>query len=146
MNKTCELCYLGQHVSEGGYVLLPFASNHLVEPVSSISQGEMDSNGVSIVLNSLRNPPMGAKVMSFSDAETKKRMLKLKRDHVLINLCLLRTASPASSVTEELEFFPLHGKPGFSFETRAEDRRLVPLPITNEQFLEHLRVAFEVAS
>ena len=73
-------------------------------------------------------------------------MLKLKRDHVLINLTLLRTASSASSVTEELEFFPLHGKNGFNFETRAEDRCLAPLPITNAQFLKHLRVAFDVAS
>jgi hypothetical protein len=145
MNKTYEQCYLGHHVSKGGYVLLPFVSSRMVEPFSSISEAEMGVGGLSIVLEHLRNPPRDAKTVSMFDEETKKRLLKIKKDHVLISLCLWRTVI-FGSVMEKLDIVPLHATRGWGFENHKDEQRMDSLPITNDQFLEHLRIAFDIAS
>ncbi len=139
--KFLGLCDLGQHVNKTGYVLLQYACNILVEPIIPISNKEMDSNGIFMVLGYIRNPPgQEAKQMNYFDEGTKKKQLKIKRDFTLITLSLLQ------GETEELEVIPLHAGRGWSFDRHADEIRLFPLPITNEKFLEVLRDAFEVAT
>lgn len=127
-------------------MLLQFASNYLVEPIITLTEEKMNSNGVSAVLDYIRNPPIDAKRMSLFDEKTKKSLLKLKRDHLLISLTLFQLPGLSSAMPLELQFFPMHGKRGWNFERHGDEKRLIPLPIANEQFLEMLRTAFDVAS
>lgn len=142
MNKKfLGLCNLGQHVRKTGYVLLQYASGVLVEPIIPISNQEMDSKGISMVLDYIRRPPgPEARHMNYFDEADKKKQLKIKRDFALITLSLLQ------GDTEELKVVPMHFGRGWSFDCRADEVRVFPLPITNEKFLEVLRDAFEVAS
>lgn len=142
MKKTfLGLCDLGQHVNKTGYVLLQYASGVLVEPIIPISNQEMDSSGISMVLDYIRHPPgPDSKQMNYFDEATKKKQLKIKRDFTLITLSL------ELGEGEELKVAPLHAGHGWSFDCRADEIRIFPLPMTNEKFLEVLRDAFEVAS
>src|SRR5690242_5057684 len=102
----------------------------MVEPISSISEAEMGVAGLSVVLEHLRNPPRDARTVTMFNEETKKRLLKIKKDNVLIHLCLWRTVI-FGSVIEKLDIVPLHATRGWRFDTHADEKRQISLPITN---------------
>jgi hypothetical protein len=144
--RVLGVCEIGQHIKKTGYVLLRYAYERTrgwhvqIEPLfTSISNEEMAQHGLSAVLDLLRNTPDSdsCKAVSYFDETTKKQISRLKRNHVFVNLELLR------SDREEMKMIPLHG--GRS-ERRAEEVRVFPLPTTNEEFMKPLAEALEVAS
>jgi len=113
----------------------------MVEPIIEISEKEMASDGATKVLGYLQDPPSpSSKPFSGSDPETKKKLLKLKREYALIAISLMHEWG------DELKITPLHFGRGWSFEISSGEIRRIELPIDNEQFLEQLRDAFEVAT
>jgi len=141
MKEVLGTCNLGFRATTGDYILLKYRSGVMVEPIVSISCPEMKSNGLSIVLDILRNPPgPDAKEMSNFDEKTKKSLLKIKRDYALITMSLLQNDF------QELKIIPLHAGRGWSFERHTDEICHLQLPITNEQFLKTIRDAFEIAT
>lgn len=143
------ICDIGQNIKKTGYVLLRYVSNVMIEPFISISNEEMQANGISIVLDNLRKTPVpnSYKKVSMFDAGTKKLMYKLKKSHLLVSLSLLKKLNPESqNIHEELKMTPLHAKHGWQFGTRKEEIHRLPLPILNHLFMRHLAEAFEIAS
>jgi hypothetical protein len=146
--KTLGLCYIGQHVKKVGFVLLQFASDggaypslSMVGPVVSISNEVMENDGLAAVLHYLRNPPApDSKRLCFHEEATKKEMSKIKRNHVLVSVELLKGES------EEMKLIPLHAGRGWQFDARAEEVRVFPLPASNTGFMKHLNEALEMAS
>lgn len=146
--KTRGLCYIGQHVKKAGYVLLQFASDggaypsfSMVGPVVSILNEVMENDGLPTVLRYLRNPPAPeSKRLCFHEGATKKEMSKIKRDHVLVSVELLKND------IEEMKLIPLHGGRGWQFDAQAEEVRVFPLPTSNAEFMQRLKEALELAS
>jgi len=143
--KHISTCYIGQHVKQRDYVLLQFRESErfastMVGPVIHISNKEMAERGLAIVLHHLRDGPAPVcQPICFADAETKKEMLKLKREHVLVDFELLE------SDQFELKVIPLHRGHGWRFEAIADEVRTFPLPKTNGEFLKLLGEALETA-
>ena len=135
-------CHVGQHIKKTGYLLFRYVSNHLIEPLISVSNEEMEADGLSLVLGHLRNKLNldSCKKMDFDDEATKKTMFKIKRNHVLISILLLL------SDREELKITPLHFNRGWSLSGRSEEVRMFSLPMTNRGFTARLAEAFEIAS
>jgi hypothetical protein len=148
--KCLGVCYIGQHIKKTGYVLLRFAIEkakgwhvQVEPPFIPISNEEMKTRGLSLMLAHLHNIPdsNSCKQLSYFDEVTKKVMSKLKRNHVLVSVELLLNDY------EELKMIPLHAGHGLGrFDTRAEEVRIFPLPMTNETFIAHLTEALEIAS
>lgn len=142
MKELLGTCQLGRHATKGGYLLLRYPAGVLTGPIIRVSQEEMQSNGISIVLDHLRHPPRAtAKKMSHFDEATKKMMLKIKRDFVLVTMSIIEDCGQ-----QELKIIPLHAGRGWSFETRVEEIVRAQLPIANEQFLRVIGEAFEIAT
>ena len=141
-SKSLGLCHIGQHVKKTGYLLLRFAGIHLVEPLVPISNKEMESDGLSFVLENLRTTHKldASKKSSFFGEAGHKALLKLKRDYLFVSVAL------SLSDQEELKIVPLHAGRGWSFVGRKEETQDFPLPITNQMFTAHLTEAFEIAS
>jgi hypothetical protein len=145
MNWTKELIGtidLGHHATKGGYVLLLYRSGVMVEPIVTIAEEEMRSNGVLLVFKFLRNRPRrDAKKMSYFDETTKNRLLKIKREYALITMSIVSDGG-----VQELKTMPLHARRGWSFDRHANEISRVKLPITNEQFLKIIDDALEIAT
>jgi hypothetical protein len=140
MKSVIGTCFLG-HCAPRDYVLLQFAAGVMVEPIIEISRKEMALDCATKVLGYLQDPPPpSSKPFSFSDPETKQKLLKLKRDYALIAISLLHEWG------DELKITPLHFGRGWSFEISGDEVRRIELPIDNERFLELLRDAFDVAT
>jgi len=143
------LCYIGQHVKKTGYILLRFVNNVLIEPFISISNEEMETHGLSDVLDHLHKTPDSDsyKKISMFDEGTKKLMYKLKRNHLLVSISLLRSLEQdLSDDHQEMEMIPLHAEHGWQFGRRVEEIRKFRLPATNQIFIDHLFEALEMAS
>jgi len=143
--KTIGICYLGQHVKTGDFVLLQFARDHLafvmIGPAVLIPQQKIEVEGLAMVLSYLRNTAkVDSKIISESQKIPKEEFLKLKRNHLLVELALLHDTS------EIMKVIPLHGKHGLRFDMNEDEIRKVPLPRTNEEFISNLREALEIAS
>lgn len=113
----------------------------MVGPVIHISEAAMTQRGLETVLRHLRDGPApDCTPFSFKDPTTKKEMLKLKREHCLVDIELLESDRP------EMKIFPLHAGHGFAFDKHAEEARMFPLPETNDEFMKTLGEALEVAT
>lgn len=145
--KAVGLCYIGQDVKKSGYVLLQFASDggaypsfSMVGPVVSILNEVMENDGLPTVLRYLCNSPgPESKTLCFHEEATKKEMSKIKRNHVLVSVELLKGDA------EEMKMIPLHAGRGWQFDVRAEEVRMFPLPKSNDEFMRHLNEALELA-
>jgi hypothetical protein len=143
------LCYIGHHVKKTGYILLRLVNNALIEPFISISGEEMETHGLPVVIDHLRKTPDSGsyKEVSMFDEGTKKLMYKLKRNHLLVSISLLRSLEQdLSDDHEEIEMIPLHSEHGWQFSRRAEEIRKFRLPMTNQAFMNDLSEALEMAS
>jgi hypothetical protein len=134
-------CDIGQHIKKTGYLLFRYVSNRLIEPLISISNQEMETEGLSLVLGHLRQKLNleSCKKMDFDDEATKKAMFKIKNNHVLVSIQLLL------SDREELNIMPLHFRRGWALEGHSEAWNYL-LPMTNQEFISRLAEAFEIAS
>jgi hypothetical protein len=140
-------CYVGRHVNGARFVLLKFAFDEglgvhfLIGPIVPILNQEMEKDGLSIVLNQLRNIPiLDPKQLSDAEQIPDKDLLKLKRNHVLVSVELLK------SDIEEMKMIPLHAGRGSRFDAQAEEVQLFPLPTSNCEFMQHLKEALDIAS
>ena len=140
-------CYVGRHVNGDRFVLLMFAFDRglgvhfLIGPIVPIPNQEMQNNGFSVVLSHLRNIPiLDPKKLSDVEKIPDKDLSKLKRNHVLVSVELLK------SDIEEMKMIPLHAGRGWQFDARAEEVRLFPLPTSNAEFIQHLSEALNTAS
>ncbi len=134
-------CYIGQHARKRDYVLLQFKDNVMVGPVIHIPEAAMTQHGLETVLRHLRDgPARDCTPFSFQDPTTKKEMLKLKREHCLVVVVLLESDQP------EMKMIPLHAGHGFAFDSHADEVCVFPLPKTNDEFVNTLGEALEVAT
>jgi hypothetical protein len=134
-------CNIGQHARKGEYVLLQFRGTIMVGPAVQIAKDEMADRGLATVLRYLRDgPPPDSTPFCFHDLATKRTMLKLKREHVLVSVALWQGDN------SEMEFIPLHARRGWSFEMHADEVRKFLLPAGNDEFLKELGVALEAAT
>ncbi|HXC98316.1 MAG TPA: hypothetical protein VN048_03170 [Verrucomicrobiae bacterium] len=148
MKRVLGICYVGRHIKDRGFVILQFKSSggqypsfSMVGPVVFISNEDMYERGLSIVLQHSRNALFStAENLCFSEEKTKKEMFKLKHNHVLVSVEIL------GSDIEEMKIIPLHFGRGWRTDRDAEEVQTFPVPITNNEFLGLLNVAFETAS
>ena len=135
------LCYVGRNVKNGEYLLLRFRENHMVGPVIHIPRLEMMQDGMNRLLHYLQNvAPSDCVPFCFHDPATNKAMLKLKRDHLLVSVRLLKGDPHRIKIT------PLRGERGWAFTSFRDEVTTFSLPMTNEEFVKALDAALEVAS
>jgi hypothetical protein len=95
----------------------------------------------------MRHSPDSYKEVCMVDKATKKLMLKLKKNHLLISIGLSKILdSNLSDIYEEVEIIPLHAEHGWQFGRRSEEIRKYRLPIANSTFVTYLSEALEMAS
>jgi hypothetical protein len=134
-------CNIGQHARTGEYVLLQFRDTIMVGPTVQIPRAEMAETGLATVLRYLRDGPAPHYTpFCLHDLATKRTMLRLKREHVLVTVALWEGDK------SEMEFIPLHGKRGWSFEMHADEVRKFLLPASKDEFLKELGAALEAAT
>jgi hypothetical protein len=135
-------CLIGKHVKKPDYVLLRFRDITMVAPKIIIQKDEMEERGLFTILQHLHDgPPSDCVPFSFKDPTTRKEMLKLKREHLLVTVELFE-----SDGCEMMKIIPMHSKHGFSFDTFAEEVRIFPSPKKNGEFIGLLAEALEVAN
>jgi hypothetical protein len=147
MKKVLGICYIGRHVKSDDFILLRFAVekfrgiHFLIGPVTSISNQQMKMDGLSAVINQLRTTPvLSPKELSAEQQVSDKELLKLKQKHSLASIELLEQD------IEEIKMIPLHAGRGWRFDAHAEEVRTFSLPISNDEFMNHLTEALEMAS
>jgi hypothetical protein len=145
MRTTTGICYLGQHVKTGDYILLQFGRDKLlhilVAPIIPVPLDKMEADGISLILSYLRSPiEVKRGELTPSQKIPKEELLKTKRKHLLIEIGLEKDDS------EMIQFVPLHGGHGFRFDVNKDEMKLFPLPMANAKFMEYLKTAFEIAS
>jgi hypothetical protein len=147
MRNHLGTCYVGRHTKENRFLLLKFARDQklgihfLIGPIVSISGSEMERDGLSVVLNHLRNiPVLDSKRLSDTEQIPEKELSKVKRNHVLASVELLK------SDVDEMKMIPLHAGRGWQFDRYVEEVRLFPLPASNAEFMQRLNEALELAS
>jgi len=102
----------------------------------------MVERGLFTVLQHLRDGPSSdCTEYSFKDPATKKVMYKFQREHLLVTVELFE-----SDGRETMRLIPMHAKRGFSFDKFVEEVRTFPVPEKNDDFMNTLREALDVAT
>lgn len=146
METTIGICYLGQHVKNGGYILLQFGRDKLlfllIAPAVTIPREKFEADGISFVLSHLGNPVNVKRgELHQSQKIPNEELLKIKRNHLLAEVSLMK-----DDVVEKLRIVPLHGRRGFQFDINSDEVKLLPLPMANGEFISYLKTTFEIAS
>jgi hypothetical protein len=141
---TCHLC---RSVMRTGYLIMRFAEDSdsglsiPINPIMSVSNADMESHGLAIVLKELRSRSVISQC-SVTDGmlPSSKTLSKLKRENEIISVELFRDSF------EIIRLTPLHAGHGWKFGVRPEEIRELALPSTNEQFRKILNEALDIAT
>jgi hypothetical protein len=148
MTVVLGACQLARHVINGSYILLRYSFNEqngfdvLVEPFIEIDKETFQQRGYAVVLGSLHSPVgLNFKEVSYFDNHTKRKLLELKRKHLLLYISL-----SAGDQGEEMKIIPEHGQHGWRFTRFPDEIRTYRLPITQASFIEAIGQAFGIAN
>jgi len=141
------MCYIGRHIKMTGFVVLTFELDadvgvyFMTGPVNAVSNQEIEDSGLSITLSKLRNTAVSRlKELTAERKISEKDLAKIKQKYVLVSVELLK------SNIEEMKMIPLHAGRGWQFDVLGEEVRLFPLPASNDEFMQRLNEALELAS